>query len=261
MATIILSVNGLQNMQDDLTADYELGANINALATSTWNEDPENPGAYFGFVPVGTYVSGQPELAFTGSFDGKGYTITGLYMNRPLAVGSPDCNFQGLFGYTDGCGEIKNVGLVDCDITGFEWIGALIGFHSSFDPDGKVSNCYSTGIIKGLVGVGGLLGYNGAEVEDCYSECEMVYIGGADAAIEEVGGLIGQNDGAFTRCHATGDITCTSDWEVWGIGGLVGIGGGAYYSFSYATGNISATAGDKAYELGGFSGDISWGVT
>lgn len=264
VATLISTVYQLQNMGNDLAGDYELGSDIDASITSGWNEDPENPGTYFGFVPVGTYASGQPELAFTGSFDGKGYKITGLYMNRPIAVGAPDCNFQALFGYTWASGEIKNVQILDCNITAFEWVGALVGFHS---PNcDKVSNCFSTGVIKALVGVGGLFGYNGVEVELSDSQCEIICEGGADASIEEVGGLIGENDGKLTDCHATGDITCTSDWDIWGVGGLLGLDSGEDSMRCYATGNISAVAGitgqwNMILGIGGFAGYIDTDLT
>jgi hypothetical protein len=64
---IIYDVYDLQAMENDLTAHYTLGGDIDASATSDWND-----GA--GFEPVGTFVSGHPELVFSGSFDGRGFT-------------------------------------------------------------------------------------------------------------------------------------------------------------------------------------------
>ncbi|KKL12757.1 hypothetical protein LCGC14_2532540 [marine sediment metagenome] len=94
MATVITDVDELQAMENDLTADYELGNNINASATSGWNGGE-------GFDPIGSSGS-----EFTGSFDGKGYTINDLFINRPEETG------VGLFGVTgSGCGKIVNVGI------------------------------------------------------------------------------------------------------------------------------------------------------
>lgn len=56
--------------------------------------------------PIGYYNN----VAFKGSFDGNGKTITGLYINR-----SED--HQGLFGYING-GTVENVALVACMVAG-----------------------------------------------------------------------------------------------------------------------------------------------
>ncbi len=118
---IITDVDQLQEMNNELDAWYELGNNIDASGTSGWNG-----GA--GFVPIGSEVN-----KFTGHFDGKGHTITGLFVNRRI-------NDKGLFGYTDIGSEVKNVGLIDFNITGSAGMrnGCLIGFSCS-----DVTDCYS----------------------------------------------------------------------------------------------------------------------
>ena len=55
----------LQGMQGNLSGKYALGADIDASVTSTWGGT--------GFTPVGL---------FSGTFDGLGHTINGLYINR-----------------------------------------------------------------------------------------------------------------------------------------------------------------------------------
>ena len=239
---VIWDVNDLQNMSLDLAAYYELGQDIDASATTAWNGGE-------GFIPVGSWPA--PVVAFSGSLDGKDHVITELTINR-LPPASWD-NFQALFGYTDGSGEIKNIGLVDCSISAYRWVGALVGFHEFLS--GKTKNCYSTGLIRGWSGAGGLFGYNGAESEDCHSDCQIVAEAGALALVEEVGGLIGENDGKTSRCYATGNMLCTSDWDVWGIGGCIGIQSFSETERCLATGNVSVNSGDKAYDIGGFIGD------
>lgn len=245
MLIIITNVTELQAMENDLTADYELSNNIDASATSGWNS-----GA--GFDPVGSSGS-----EFTGSFDGKGYTINNLYINRPTERG------VGLFGYTDGAGEIKNVGIVNCDITGEKYVGALVG--GSETNDTSFTNCYSTGSITAgsstttTASVGGLFGYVGAPVEDCYSTCSVNVAGGSGKVLN-IGGLIGTLlSGGVTRSYATGDVIVTGDGDIESIGGLIGLDLSSSGSISkcYSTSDISVTAGDEVYAIGGFIGDNS----
>ena len=76
-----------------LGADYRLTVDIDASDTESWNGGD-------GFEPI---------EGFTGSFDGDGHSITGLYINRAGRVG--------MFGTGTG-GDIENVNLVDVDVTG-----------------------------------------------------------------------------------------------------------------------------------------------
>ena len=237
MATIIITdVTELQAMENDLTADYALGNNIDASATSGWNGG-------LGFEPIGKTAS-----KFTGSFDGKGFTINNLFIDRPTLAG------VGLFGLTDESGEIKNVGIVDCDITGKGATGALVGQHDVVA--GKISNCYSTGTVTGHgLGVGGLLGTCYGNIEDCYSTCSVTGVGGANA-ISIIGGLVGglQFELTITRCYSTGAVTVTSDDDIQDVGGFIGSTGNAALKKCYATGDVSVTAGARTREIGGFIG-------
>ena len=60
---IITNAEQLQQMNDDRTAHYALGNNIDASATAGWDGDK-------GFGPIGTVSD-----PFTGSLDGRGYVI------------------------------------------------------------------------------------------------------------------------------------------------------------------------------------------
>jgi len=75
-------------MKNDPTAHYALARDIDAGATRDWND-----GA--GFLPIGDEV-----MMFMRSFDGRGHSITGLYIDR---VGSKNI---GLFGWVWG-GKVK----------------------------------------------------------------------------------------------------------------------------------------------------------
>jgi hypothetical protein len=93
--TAISNVEDLQAMS--ITGNYYLTNDIDASDTVNWNS-----GA--GFVPIGTVTS-----EFAGTFDGCGYTISDLYINRTTSDG-------GLFGYVEGPAKIANVTLEDVNI-------------------------------------------------------------------------------------------------------------------------------------------------
>ena len=97
------------------------------------------------WTPVGT--SSEP---FKGTFDGNGYTITGL----KITSGS----YIGLFGYVGEGATIKNVNLVGASVSGESRVGALIG---CIVGDATVSNCSVDSASK-VVGdgsnTGGLIG-------------------------------------------------------------------------------------------------------
>ena len=101
--TVITNAAGLQNMDLDLTDDYELGNNIDCSGIAN-------------FEPVGGWGGAA---AFTGTFDGKGYRITGLTVNRAAD------DYIGLFGETDGV-TIQNV-TIEATITGDDNVGILAG--------------------------------------------------------------------------------------------------------------------------------------
>ena len=101
----------------------------------------ENP-----WTPIG---NAETKL-FKGTFDGNGYTITGL----KITSGS----YIGLFGYVGEGAEIKNVNLVGASVSGESRVGALIG---RIVGDATVSSCSVDSASK-VVGsgsnTGGLIG-------------------------------------------------------------------------------------------------------
>ena len=217
---MIYTVTDLQNMNLDLDAYYELANDIDASATSGWN-------AGAGFIPIGFF--GTP---FSGTFDGKGYTISTLTIVRPTA------DNVGLFGSTSGA-NITNVSLSSAAITGDDDVGVLIGNSAST----TVSQCYITGgTLVGDVDVGGLIGYDSSgTLSTCYTTCAVT-------GVDYVGGLLGigtQSD--VDACYATGNIIGTSY-----VGGIAGYAYQANLATSYSTGSV--TQSGAAGEVGGFIG-------
>jgi parallel beta-helix repeat protein len=198
----ICSCNDLQNIETQLSWDYELQNDIDCSATTGWDG-----GA--GFVPIGCSIGScgsRPVLQyFTGNFDGQGFNVTGLYINRP----SEDC--VALFGSIDSGSGISNVGLIDADIIGDGYTGGLIGYINVNAATVNISNSYSTGTVVGGSWVGGLVGVNEGDIYNSYSKADV-------SGNTNVGGLVGNTYyGTITNSYSTGSVTGNSDF-----GGLVG---------------------------------------
>ena len=170
-----------------------------------------------GWEPIGTLLDGK----FVGAFDGQGYEICDLFINRP------DEREVGLFGAVGSGGVIQNTGVVNVDVTGSHDVGGLMGANAE---GGTLSNSYATGSVTGGGAVGGLVGWNDGTVSHSYSTSGVT--GG-----NEVGGLVGENErGTVSNSYATGNVSGTN-----GVGGLIGMNTDGTLSNSYATGNVIAS--------------------
>lgn len=217
------SVTGtdLQGMNGNVDANYVLGSDIDATATSSWN-------AGEGFAPIMRIVSTMVDygegpyeeiqlIPFTGSFDGLGHTISNLAIARPSSAN------VGFFGLTDAGSVIRNVGLIGSSVTGSSYVGGLVGNNGAV-----ISNSYASGSVAGSVSdVGGLVGNNTAAISNSYAT------GSVSGTAEHVGGLVGTNTAAINDSYATASVQ-GSNW----IGGLLGYTTGSL-SNSYATGDVS----------------------
>jgi len=180
-------------------------ADIDASDTQNWNDGS-------GFSPIGLSWN----YLFCGSYDGDNHTISGLSINRP------EEEHIGLFRLIDSWAEIKNLGLVDVNVTGSLYTGGLVGGNS-----GTITNCYSTGNVTGNDYTGGLVGKNHyGTITNCYST------GNVTGNIY-TGGLVGGNSGTITNCYSTGNVTGN-----WSTGGLVGYSIDGFITNSYSTGTV-----------------------
>ena len=134
-------------------ADYDK----HFLLTADIDLDPNLPGRkVFDRAVIAPYAS-----YFTGIFDGNGHTISHLTIKGGIDLG--------LFGNLASGAQVKDVGVVDVNITGYSsYIGGLVGFNS-----GTVTRCHSTGPVTGDGSVGGLVGQNGGIVTQCHSTCAL----------------------------------------------------------------------------------------
>ncbi len=111
--------------------------------------------------------------------------------------------------------------------------GGLVGEND----EGKIIESYSTSDVQGYYYVGGLIGLNDGQAQNCYSNGNIT--GGS-----RVGGLIGENyywDGRAENCYSTGHVTGTSY-----VGGLIGTGGSTINSYwdRGTSGQLSSSGGE-----------------
>lgn len=154
--------------------------------------------------------------SFKGIFDGKGYTISGLYLN-------------GLF---DKCSSarISNLGITNSYVTS----GGILG--SSFTMSCRINKCYVEGTVCSDAREVGLVAgsFSGAGIQDCYAkgyikgnanvggfagrmrncEAEEVLCDVQVTGNSTVGGFAGVISGDNTvleRCAAIGSVDCAND--------------------------------------------------
>ena len=162
----------------------------------------------------------------SGTLAGLGHTVSNLTLNAPTK------NFVALIGQTSGTTAIRDIGLVDVDVTGNRRVAALIGWANGANT---ISGVYSTGAVFGYQGeTGGLIGrsFGGiTTITDSYSSVNVTAPGG-------VGGLVGMGyKTRITNCHATGKVTATNDISG-NMGGLAGYLQSGIVVNSYARGTV-----------------------
>lgn len=234
---LIKNVTQLQDINEDMDANYQLENDIDAGETETWNDGS-------GFDPIG-----DDDKSFTGSFYGDDHEIKSLYINRPREED------VGLFGAVEYV-EIKNVVLEEAQVSGDSAVGTLVGHAAG---ESKIVDAHAAGSVSGgekfKANIGGLVGDNWLGGSVINSSASVKATGD-----EKVGGLVGINGGEIMRSYATGDVNTfilggglvgqnKDDGEVTGsyavgdvtgdkmIGGLIGSSGGPV-SETYAVGEV-----------------------
>jgi len=141
-----------------------------------------------------SYDSYFEGTSFAGVFDGNGHIIQNFTVRG--------ADFVGLFGKVDSEAEIYNLGIVNADVDGKSFVGALAGengghimncFADARISGGKICTIYSDDDCEGDYFVGGLIGFNGGCLINCYTTGTMH--GGM-----VIGGLIGYNGGSVINC-------------------------------------------------------------
>ena len=250
-----------------LTANIVVNKNVLA-EDGTLNGDGTNFRAWF---PIGYWHDcdgdgANETIVFSGTFDGRGHTVSGLYFNNQNQI------YVGLFGNNDSNATVKNVGVIDSYINCKGGAGGVVGNNKG----GTVENCYNTGAVSGNgTRIGGVVGNNTGTIANCYNTgtvtCTVTSDGtevggvvglnyggtvtnchntGSVTGKEDVGGVAGENTGKITDCYSTGAVSgfvdnVATDFEtIANIGGVVGHNRGGKITDCYSAGTVSGTVTD-----------------
>ena len=221
-------VNGKDGQAANPNAHAKLMNNINLSSVCGPTLDSEQP---VSWIPIGS-ISNK----YTGTFDGDGHTISGLYIDS-------DADDQGLFGYVYG-GTVKDL-TVSGNVSGGWHVGGVVGYNNG----GTVTGCIfsGSGSVSGHWYVGGVVGWNSGNVTNCYNTDSITVTGSGG----RVGGVVGRNfGGTVENCYNTGAVNSIGNY----VGGVVGDNGGPVKN-CYNTGTVTGSS-DYSY-IGGVVGDNS----
>ena len=190
----------------DLAADVNSGETYSG-STVLLTNDIDMIG--YGWVPIGESVESYPSTAFSGTFEGDGYTISNLKSEASRASNSDTNAADGLFGTL--CGKVRNLTLENVYITGTHYVGAVAGY-SSANTATEIVNCHVIGAVLVTAPVeiggsydngdkiGGIIGYmvDGDVVSGCtVSDADIT-------GFRNIGGIAGYSAGEVTDCSIDG---------------------------------------------------------
>jgi len=182
---------GRAGANDNAFAAWTLGAHYKLTANITLSGGNDN------WEPIGEDFAGN---LFTGTFDGNGFGISAIKMDHGFDAG--------FFGAVGENGVVKNLNIINADIIGDMFVGALVGTNK-----GIIFNCTASGNVRGESSVGGLVGWSSGTIQNCY------FIGNASGGNFSwlVGGIVGNSEGVVRNCFAAGNVIGGED-----VGGITG---------------------------------------
>ena len=239
----------------EISTAEELAAINNALSGMyVLTADIDLGGAEW--TPIGAFMpSGEGEaqeipdasLAFTGTFDGNGHTISNFVISQPESWA------VGLFGCASNA-SIGNFTVENARVDGATMVAAVVGYaHDTFVFDVTLNNATVTGHPSDLGGEGMFAGIVGAGMEsdivDCSATADII-IPDAQANAGIVGG--GLEATRVVNCTASGSVTAGDN--CYGLGGISGCGFGSEEFTNCVAKDVVITAGANTTWVGGVTG-------
>ena len=170
---------------------------------------------------------GDGSNPYTGTFDGAGNKIKGLYINS-------DAGYAGLFGYIGTNGTVKNLTLSNSYIRisrsdSTAYVGGICGYNN-----GSIQNCCNsvkaTATVTGSsICVGGICGYNNysGSITSCSNSGTVTGSGSSvtgSGSTANVGGICGENWGSIENCSNSGPVEGSGSIAT--VGGICGVNDG-----------------------------------
>jgi hypothetical protein len=250
-------------------------ADIDASATSTWFDN--GAGGYYGFPCIGgnsNIVGNQVLGAFRGNYNGQGFSISDIYINRspnqvaifgrciaatiqnlrivnPVVISGGSGNDAAILIARNQLASptiLTNVHIIGGSLTSSNlYIGTMLGSGVA-----AATNCTTSATVNQSAGgtyVGGFVGYMSGS--SSYSNCGAS--GNVNTTSNYAGGFAGYIIGLaqISRCFSKGNVTGNN--VVGGFAGVADPSGGTFFEDCYATGNVTNNTNTYA---GGFLGDI-----
>ena len=171
----INDLEGLDAIRNNLGGNYRLLRDLDFRDRASyrdptnmalWTVDDYTDDSDVGWLPIGNLngrfdCNDAEAVCFTGTFDGNGYTISNLQINRSPSIVGAGFAFVSLFaGVGDGA-VVQNIGMIDVDIEvdtrGFfgHNSAGLVGVNH-----GTIIGSYAGGRLKGVRHKAGLVGIN-----------------------------------------------------------------------------------------------------
>ena len=230
--------NANNSISATLTEDIDLAEFCHAKDGTKYTDE-------LSWAPIGNST-----YQYLGTFDGKGKTISNLYINATS-------DKTGFFGYADR-GSIKNITfnkakvkndkadtgilagnagsciieniktLANCSVEGKNYVGGIAG-----DANGNISNCENRATVKGIRSLGGIVAAcSGNSITSCANYGTVTCANGI------VGGMVGTfASGTIQNSVNYGDVTGASY-----AGNLIGLAQDCNLSNVLGTGNVTATS-------------------
>lgn len=236
----ISSKEDFGKIYEDLTASYVLTADIDLGGEviepighfeprSDAPEDEETP---------------DTSLAFTGTFDGNGHTLSNF------SIDAADKNGVGLFGcVTDEGSWVKDLKVDTINVKGSDYTGGIVGFA---DFGSYLEGIELTGenSVEGVFLVGGIAGASHADIISCRATADVAL---TEENMQGAGIIVGgQEVGNLENCRAEGSVTAGNG--CYSVGGLAGCFHNSGYAKDCTAENIVIRTGDGCWLLGGLAG-------
>ena len=155
------------------------------------------------WIPIGGNSTDNTSAnRFKGNFDGQGYCV------RNLSVTTGN-DFVGFFGVAQG--SVKNFGIQSGSVKGGVKVGGLIGWVG-----GTVSNCYNRATVSGSTFVGGIAGMSGvSHIENSFNNANIT---AGDTGAGIVGYYASAGSGStITNCYHNGTVSGATVASVVGV--------------------------------------------
>ena len=172
----------------------DIKANENLISNGTYVEK----NVKYEWTPI--TKNSNEKTCYSGTFDGNGHTISGLYQNiSSVYITSETMNiaFIGKFN-----GTIKNLYITDSYFGGNYNMGIFIGY--GYDSS-KIQNCGSNSVVKGSNYCGGIAGEAYGTIENCYFAGKMITGGSSSNSIAD------DRYGTLTNCYYIDSCGLTSE--------------------------------------------------